>query len=142
KKHIIFGAPENLGAGTNAGAAYLFDLNGNLVTAFPNPNVSAGRGFGRRLTAMGNDRVLIGYDGGGAYLFSTNGALLTTFTNLASAFAPLGADRILFGAPGNPGVAYLFSESRALLTTFTNPAPTSGFGATVAAVGEHLLISA
>ncbi len=153
---------------SNAGAAYLFDTNGVLLTTFTNPTPLANENFGTSLTFLGSDRVLIGAAGesstvtnaGAVYLFSTNGSLLTTMTNaspssegLGRALTVVGSDKILVGAPGydysesapNSGAAYLFSTNGTLLTTFTNPVPAYGdnFGITVTTVSpEMVLISA
>src|SRR5262245_1852522 len=67
--------------GLQAGAVYLFNTNGTLLTTFSNPTPAPSDYFGISLTAVGSDRVLIGAyeadagvkDAGGAYLFDTNG---------------------------------------------------------------------
>jgi hypothetical protein len=144
-----------------AGEAYLFDLNGTLLTTFTNPTPASYDYFGYSVAAVGTSCVLIGAyadhaGSGAAYLFSTNGALLTTFTNPATASAALfgyavsgmGNARVLIGAPHdstgatNAGVAYLFGTNGALLTTFTNPAPSTNnaFGGEVAAVGNDWVL--
>lgn len=153
---------------SNAGAAYLFDTNGVLVTTFTNPTPLANENFGRPLAFLGADRVLIGAAGdssavtnaGAVYLFHTNGNLLATLTNPSPSSESFGvsmtvvsADKILIGAPGydysvsapNSGVAYLFSTNGTLLTTFTNPVPAYGdnFGITLTTISpEMVLISA
>jgi hypothetical protein len=148
----------------NAGAAYLFNTNGTLLTTFSMPNATPDDYFGHAVTAVGSDRVLIGAiytatsaaGGGAAYLFDTNGTLLSTFTKPNAAFgdyfsfslAAVGCDRVLIGAPGDGTgstrpAAYLFSTNGALLTTFANPTPATNavFGWSVAAVGsDHVLI--
>ena len=151
-----------------AGAAYLFNTNGALLTAFTNPAPAAVQSFGWSLAAVGSDRLLIGgfaNDNNGApypgsvYLFSTNGTLLTAFTNptpasdggLGISVTTVGSDWVLIGAPydntvaSHSGSAYLFGTNGGLLTTFTNPVPAAGdnFGTSVAAVGnDRVLISA
>jgi len=157
---------DGLGA-VAAGAAYLFDTSGALLTTFANPTPAAGENFGVSVAALGTDRVLIGArfgsegatDAGSAYLFSVSGALLTTFTNPTPAaadhfgeeLAALGTDRVLISAYQDDtgaidaGAAYLFSTNGALLTTFTNPAPAlfDNFGSAVAALGtDRVLIGA
>ncbi len=151
------------------GQAYLFSLNGTLLTTFIKPDPAA-YNFGVTLAAVGSDRVIIGAfnytvpptfaQTGRAYLFSTNGTLITTFPNpnparvqaFAISMAALGSDRVLIGGPadgnvGAPylGAVYLFRTNGTLLTTFTNPTPAIpiGFGLHVAAVGsDRVLISA
>jgi hypothetical protein len=154
---------DNTGA-TDAGAAYLFSINGALLTTFTNPTPAYGDYFGYSVAAVGTDQVLVGAVGdntgatgaGAAYLFSTSGALLTTFTNptpaandwFGTSVAAVGSDRVLIGADlddtgaANAGAAYLFSISGALLTTFTNPTPAVDdyFGTSVAAVGSNRVL--
>ena len=165
-ERVMIGAPyADLGA-SDTGVAYLFNTNGVLLTTFTNPTPAANDYFGYSVTAVGNDRVLIGApfdnkgatDAGVAHLFSTNGVLLITFTNPTPAIsdefgrsvAAVGPDRLLIGAFGdntgweNAGAAYLFSTNGMLLTTFTNPTPAADFfGVSVAAVGAgRVLIGA
>lgn len=166
--HVLIGAwGEDTGA-PDAGAAYLFGTNGNLLTTITNPAPSPGDLFGYSVLAMGTDRMLIGAYGddtgqtnaGKVYLFSTNGTLLIALTNPAPtagdgdlfgrSMAVLGNDRILVGAEGhhagaiNPGEAYLFNTNGELLATFTNPAPAALdlFGRSVTVVGNRVLIGA
>src|SRR5437867_130352 len=146
--------------GDNTREAYLFSINGGLLTTFTNPVAGGSGSFGTPVAAMGSDRVLVGaqFDDTGAanagavYLFSTNGTLLTTFTNptplagerFGFSVVAVGSDRVLIGAPSdnaagfNAGAAYLFRTNGALLTVFTSPPPASGdfFGGSVAAVGS------
>ena len=164
---VLIGAfGDNAGA-TDAGAAYLFDTDGTLLTTFAKLTPAAGDAFGHSVAAVGTDRVLIGVysddtagnNAGAAYLFSTNGKLLTTFTKPAPAagghfgrsVAAVGSDRVLIGAPYDntgatkAGAAYLFRADGALLATFTNPTPATNdyFGFSVAAAGtDRVLIGA
>ncbi len=121
--------------------------------------------FGTTVAAVGNN-VLIGAPGddigenqdtGSAYLFDGNtGALLSTITNpTPGSFDRFGAkvaavgNNVLIGTPEDDnsgavdvGVAYLFNNTGALLQTFRNPTPAAFdlFGASVAAVGNNVLI--
>jgi len=56
---VLIGASYSDAGGENAGAAYLFDADGNLLHTFPNPDPHEYDGFGRCVAMMGND-VLIG----------------------------------------------------------------------------------
>ncbi|HXG49249.1 MAG TPA: hypothetical protein VNO52_16620, partial [Methylomirabilota bacterium] len=163
---LIGVAGDDTGA-PNAGATYLFHVNGTLLTAFTNPTPAFNEQFGHALAAVGTDRVLVGAayddtgaaDAGAAYFFHANGTLLTTFTNptpavgdrFGYAVAAVGTDRVLIGAyfddtgATNAGAAYLFSTNGTLLTTFTKPtpAPSDLFGIAVTAVGtDRVLIGA
>lgn len=141
-----------------AAEAYLFDLNGVLLTTFPVPDPAA-VSFGADLVAVGEDRVLISAYNyhvgqaqvGRAYLFRTDGTLLTTFTNpvpaTAQAFgfsvATVGTDRVLIGS-GTAG-PFLFTTNGVLVTTFTKPGSGTfnNFGTSMAAVGnDRVLIGA
>lgn len=165
---LLIGAHLDDTGASNAGAAYLFDTNGLLMTTFTNPTPLADENFGRPVAFLGRDRVLIGAAGessavngaGAVYLFHTNGNLLTSLTNpspssesLGVALTVIDADKLLIGAPGydfsvpapNSGAAYLFSTNGTLLTTFSNPVPAYGdsFGHTMTTVSpEMVLISA
>jgi hypothetical protein len=163
--HVLVGSPYNNTGAAGAGAAYLYNTNGALLTTFTNPFPATGDNFGTSVAAVGNDRVLINAidygsakgTGGAAYLFSTNGTLLTTFTNPTPAtydyfgwsVAAVGTTRVLIGAyqdsTGNfqDGSAYLFNTNGTLLNTFTNPTPArqDWFAWSVAGVGsDHVLI--
>ena len=149
---FMIGAP-------NAGAAYLFNINGELLTTITNPTAGSGF-FGSKVAVMGNDRVLVGaigvFPGGAAHLFSINGTLLTTITNptpafndqFGSALAAVGSSGVLIGALNdstsatNAGIAYLFSTNGTLVTTFTEPTPAAEhqFGISVAAMGSDRVL--
>jgi filamentous hemagglutinin family protein len=69
---------DDIGA-TNSGAAYVFSTSGTLLNTITNPTPAVGDGFGGRMAALGNDRVIIGAtfddtqhaeNAGTAYLFS------------------------------------------------------------------------
>jgi hypothetical protein len=78
----------DLGA-LEAGAAHLFDLNGNLLLTITNPFPQINDQFGFSVAAVGNDRFLIGANhddtlvnnAGAAYLYDLQGTLLGTFLN-------------------------------------------------------------
>ncbi len=128
---VIVGAhQDDLGA-MNAGVVHLFDLNtGDLIRTIPNPTPAAGDKFGRSMTVVGSNQVLVGapFDGfgaleaGSAYLFDiATGQLLQSFHNPSPAsrdrfgWSVLGiGDGIAIGAPYrdsgavDSGVLYLF----------------------------------
>lgn len=164
---VLIGAYSDDTGASHAGAAYLFNSDGALLTTFTNPTPAIGDHFGKSVAAIGDRLLLIGVyqddegspDAGLAHLFSTNGTLLTTLTNpmpatndyFSGSVTAVGSDKVLIAAHNadtgavNAGVAYLFSTNGALLTTFTNPAPAIGatFGSSVAAMeNERVLIGA
>ena len=160
---VLIGADGDDTGASDAGTAYLFDINGALLITFTNP-VLAGNLLGYSVAALGTDRVLIGApyadtgatNAGVAHRFSANGTLLTTFTNptpagndlFGTSVAAVGNDRVLIGAVGDKtgapgaGAAYLFSTYGTLQTTFTNPVPSfaGGLGNSLAAVGANRIL--
>ena len=159
---VLIGAPYE--GSFWSGRAYLFRVDGTLVTYFDTPSLyGSGDRFGAAAAVLGNDRLIISAPGytsdpdignavGVVYLLNTNGNLLATLNNpvqqqyaeFGFSVAPFGTDRVLVGAR-NAGAAYLFDTNGALLTTFTNPAPATFnyFGHSVASVGtERVFIGA
>ena len=128
-----------------------------LLRTFNNPAPEYGGFFGRGMTALGSDRVLIGrpnYFGNpwpstnvaAVHLFHTNGTVLATFTDPGSgaefgiAITTLGNDRVASGSEYGYSV-YLFTTNGVLVRTITDPA--QPMGSAVAAFGnDKLLIGA
>lgn len=161
---VLIGAYRDDTGATDAGAAYLFDFAGNLITTYTNPTPQPVDAFGCAVAGVGANRVLIGaygdrtgaYDTGAAYLYDLAGNLLVTITNpapvaydeFASSLAAVGNDRLLIGCYGKSipydgvGAAYLFDLTGKLVTTFTNPTPSASdyFGFAVAGVGTNYVI--
>jgi hypothetical protein len=161
---VLVGADGDDAGALDAGAAYLFDANGTLITTFTNPTPATADFFGYSVAAVGNDKVLIGAYadhfganvGGAAYLFTTNRILLMTFNNptpasgdrFGIAVAAVGADKVLIGADRDDagvtdsGVAYLFHINGTLLATFNNPTPelNDAFGCAVTGVGPNAVL--
>ncbi len=153
---VLIGDPEADTGTTNAGAAYLFDLAGNLITTYTNPEPAVDDNFGNAVAAVGDHRVLIaarsddesGYNAGVAYLFDLAGTLITTYHNPSPGagtyfgyfVAGVGTNRVLIGA--NVNAAFLFDLQGNLVATCYNPSPQqySGFGNTVAAAGTNRLL--
>src|SRR5262245_1277370 len=128
---LAIGAPLAARGATHAGAVYIFNTNGTLLTTITNPTPAAGDSFGARLAVLDGDRVVISSiyddegatDSGAAYVYSISGALLNIITNptpaAADAFgflaAAFGSGGVIIGAPfddtgaTNTGAAYLFS---------------------------------
>ncbi|MEQ8974484.1 MAG: CHAT domain-containing protein [Coleofasciculus sp. C1-SOL-03] len=161
---ILIGAPENTSGGVNnadPGQAFLFNSMGTLLQTFDNPNPLDNRRFGNSVASV-DSNILIG-SLGQAFLFNPMGTLLQTFNNpnsvnggsFGTSVASVGRD-ILIGAPfstssgvSGAGQAFLFNSNGILLQTFDNPNPDDPspieanlFGASVASVGNNILISA
>jgi len=164
---VLVGAPGDNTVQADAGAAYLFAINGTLLTTFNNPTPQEFDQFGAAVAAVGSNRVLIGapmdntgaLGTGAAYLFRANGTLLATFANpipgedenFGASVTSVGGDKVLIGAPRDntgvaaAGAAFLFRTNGTLLTTFTNPTPAiyDEFGAAIAALGaDRVMIGA
>lgn len=71
---VVVSAPDDDTTGLNSGSAYVFNLNGTLLATINNPAPGVGDRFGLRMTAFGNEGVIIGappdHGVGSAYLFS------------------------------------------------------------------------
>ncbi len=164
---VLVGSRSAMVGATNAGAVFVFNTNGTLLTTLTNPPLTPNDQFGAAVAAVGTDRVLVGapvestaeVGSGAAYLLTTNGTLLTTFRNpealflghFGSSVSGVGNDHVIIGAYGNDattqfaGRAYLFTTAGELVTTYTNPAPVAGgkLGWSVAAMGnDRVLIAA
>jgi len=164
---ILVGAPFTTWDGKfQAGAAYVYDISGNLVTAIYDPSPKGIGSFGFAMASVDNDFVISapfnsqrGDTSGIAYLFDNDGNLLTTFTDPSPGYdeqfglsvAALGSN-IIVGAPGTGGqgywyavgAAYLYDNQGNLLRTFYEPTPAfpDFFGGSVAGVGDDILIGA
>ncbi len=142
---FLLGARRSMtGSSFNGGAAYLFRIDGMLLTTFDNPTPVDSEYFGNSITPVGSDQVLIGaviesslaQQAGAAYLFKTNGTLVCSFTKPSPqafeffgwSLAAMGSDRVVIGAygarvsPSVVGAGYLFELPHpALAITPTAP---------------------
>jgi hypothetical protein len=81
---VIIGARYDDTTGPNAGSAYVFSVNGNLLATINNPTPATDDYFGWSLAAFGSEGVIIGApfdntgatNAGSAYLFSTPSQLI------------------------------------------------------------------
>jgi len=159
--NVLVGALREDTAGTDAGAAYLYDTSGNLLQTYinPLPNNSL---FGFSVSLDGNN-VLVGARGsifpstdGSAHLFDTSGNLLQAFNNPTPASDGFGVavaiqgNNVLVGAfaddtvANGGGAAYLFDTSGNLLQSFFSPTPVIAeqFGRSVSLDGNNVLVGA
>ncbi len=162
-KVLVVAHGVNPGAEYNAGAAYLFDVNGNHLASFLSPTPQSFGEFGRAVTAVGTNRVLIGEPGANAesgrvHLFDLAGNLILTVTNPAPnvnrsfgfSVAEVGTDKFAVAAPAdggavtNGGVVHVFDLAGNLLATCVSPVAlrNEGFGWSLAAVGTDKLLIA
>lgn len=152
----------------NAGAAYLFDQEGNLLQEFFSPNPIANGRFGRFPTSLGEDKFLTSafaesVDGvrrdGATYLFDLDGNVLQSFPNprpgegnlFGGRVVALGDDRVVITAYEDSssgvsaGTAYMYDLEGNLQQTIHNPSPAvqDWFGRTMTGVGmDRFLIGA
>lgn len=154
---------------TDSGAAYVYDLSGDLstpITTLINPTPGIDERFGSAV-ALSGDIALVAAQyandaagrAGGAYLFNAlTGDLLQTLVNpYGTAGEQFGAGidieggYALVGAPNadqngtNAGAAYLYDvASGDLLQTFLSPDPNAlaDFGSDVSLDGDYALVSA
>ena len=179
---IVVGAQYEDTGGSNAGSAYIFDINGNeikKIQAFDPPGTNdaeAGDNFGRSV-AVSNTRIVVGATGkdttasnaGAAYIFDIDGneiAKIQAFdppgTSDAQADDYFGVSvavsdtRIVVGARGedttadNAGSAYIFDidgNGIAKIQAFDPPGTSDaqfydGFGSSVAVSNTRIVVGA
>ena len=161
---VLVGAVSDRTEATASGAAYLFDMAGNLLHTFLNPSPDAFDNFGFKV-ALVDGYVLVGAprddtgatDAGAVYLFDTAGNLLQTLqkpipdaADLFGYSVALTDNHVLVGAAGDDtgapvsGAVYLFDMAGNLEHTFLNPTPwlSDQFGWSVALAGDQILVSA
>jgi len=136
--------------GTNGGAVYKYNLEGELISTIVSPRPNTGRCFGREGILVGDDKILISdtcdrnsgeNEAGAAFLFDLDGNLLHSFDNpnpqeldvfgTGLAFAN---DRILIGGAqiddlntgASTGAAYIYKLDGELVTRVSDPEPQPG----------------
>jgi hypothetical protein len=135
---IVVGAREDQEAGINAGAAYIFDLEGNEITKITASDAINSHYFGDN-HAVGNGRIVVGAyndndngsQSGAAYIFDLNGNELTKITASDGAAGDhfghstgVGSGRIVVGAyrdDSYTGSAYIFDLDGNELKKITAP---------------------
>jgi cysteine-rich repeat protein len=155
--NVLVGAPFADVAGTDRGAAYIFDgASGALLHTLTRPGAVNGW-FGYSVAALGDDALigqigLLEPTGEGVYLFDgATGALLLGFVDPTAGtagsgrfgqdVAVIGAD-VLIGSPFGADTAYRLDSAGTLLQTYVDPegGDDDEFGASIAAVGSHVAI--
>jgi FG-GAP repeat len=160
---ILVGAPGTRTSGlAAAGAAHLFDADGNFLRTFIAPYPSASAEFGEALVLVGSDVAVGAHAAPGApygavYLFDGETGKLrvafpppSTARGFGTSLAAVGG-RVVVSAPGTAvgradgaGAVYVFLTTGGLLQTLTAPTPAAhaAFGAWVAPVGANVVIGA
>lgn len=156
--NIVVGAVGIPPGTTNKGAAYVFNADGGLIAVVTNP-VNAATDFGLPVVACGTTRFAVAAsrqnvglvtNAGVVHLYSAAGAGVAVINNpnpstggqFGLSLAPLGADRLLVGAPNNfsgTGAVYVCNLAGAVVQTIHEPlnTPNAQFGWSVTAIGTN-----
>ena len=137
---------DDVGA-NDAGAAYLYSMDGTLVATITNPVPVANASFGASVAGVGTDGFAVGaYGQDKVYIYNNGGVLQQTITNAAGpsfgfggVVAGLGTNKVLIydftAEPG--GLVYVYDLSGVLLAAIQNPSGGAGrFGSAMADVGS------
>jgi hypothetical protein len=163
--NIAISAFDSAGA-FQAGAVYLFDASGTLLTTIFSPRPAEGGGFGSSLAAFGNNLVVGesgGFSGnvqnsGAVHLFDgTTGAFIRSFPNptpkVGEGFGfsvAASGNHVVVGSirdqkgKSAPGAAYVFDGTTGeLLDKLENPNTrlSDSFALDVAALGQKVLVT-
>ena len=160
--HIVIGACDEDTGGSSAGAAYIFDINGNQLHKIQASDKQAGDYFGGSIN-MNDTQVVVGSDsqssvaqyGGAAYVYDLTGTQLfkiqpatqNTSDNLGWSVA-MSNTRIVVTAIGidstltDIGAAYIYDTTGTLITTLQPSDLTeySYFGAEVSISDKYIVI--
>lgn len=162
---IVVGAYENDQNGSAAGAAYVYDLDGNYITKILASDGAASDRFGYSV-AVGGGRIAIGAylddgsavnDSGSVYIYDLNGNYINKvfpsdeITNQQfGRYVAVGSGRIVAGANQDDdkgaasGSAYIYDLNGNYINKIVAPDGTDGdtFGRTVAAGSGRIVIGA
>ncbi|MFO0897737.1 MAG: PEP-CTERM sorting domain-containing protein [Pirellulales bacterium] len=163
---VAIGAINADAAAPEAGATYLFDLDGHLVQTLVSPNAQFGGDLGRSVEFLDHERIMVSDfrddtlapNSGAVFLFDLSGNLLGTLYNPApnpdvnqevfGGSIALVGDNILIGASQKvvdgiqTGEVFLFDHDGKLLKTIPDPEPAdmNWFGWSLSAVTDHTFI--
>lgn len=161
---IVVSAYQNDDNGSSSGSAYIFDINGNLITKITASDGAADDDFGLSVAA-GSGRIVVGAPGnddagsqsGSAYIFDLNGTQLAKITASDAAASDffgysvaVGSGRIVVGAFGNDdggsesGSAYVFDLDGNQLAKIiaSDDAASDQFGGVVAVGSGRIVVGA
>jgi hypothetical protein len=157
---IVVGAPYNDDTAQNAGSAYIFDLDGNLIKKIVASDAAGADQFGNSV-AVGSGRIVVGapFDDdtasntGSAYIFDLDGTQLekivasdaATGDNFGYSVA-VGSSRIVVGSPlDNTGSAYVYDRDGTQiekLTAGSDAVAGDHFGYSVAVGSSRIVVGA
>ena len=161
---IVVGSPNDATNGVDAGAAYIFDLDGNQLTKITASDGATGDQFGGSV-AVGSGRIVVGARGdsdaglnsGSAYIFDLDGNQLAKITASDAAEADrfgisvaVGSSRIVVGAyvdddaGSASGSAYIFDLDGNELAKITASDAEAGdaFGISVSVGSGRIVVGA
>src|SRR6056300_112714 len=159
---IVVGAYGDADNGSNSGAAYIFDLDGNQLAKITASDGAAFDQFGNSV-AVGNGRIVVGapydevVDIGSAYIFDLDGTQLAKITasdaggyDQFGTSVAVGSGRIVVGAlldddnGNNSGSAYIFDLDGNQLAKITasDNAANDNFGRVVAVGSGRIVVGA
>jgi hypothetical protein len=161
---IVVGASEDDDLGSASGSAYIYDLDGNLITKLTAYDGAAGDNFGWSV-AVGSGRIVVGAyrdddkgtNSGSAYIYDLDGNLITKLTAFDGASddqfgysVAVGSGRIVVGAlldddkGTDSGSAYIYDLDGNLVTKLTafDGAASDNFGLSVAVGSGRIVIGA
>ena len=163
---IVVGAFGETNTFSQAGRAYVYDLNGTLIKSITHPTPAAGDSFGWSV-AVGSGRIVVGaplddvggvIDVGSAHIYDLNGTFITSLTHLTPGTddqfghsVAVGCDRIVVGAGyddvgalTNAGSAHIYDLNGTLIKSLTHPtaAAEDYFGISVAVGSGRIVVGA
>jgi len=161
---IVVGSPQDTTNGTDAGAAYIFDLDGNQIAKILASDGAAGDSFGISVGA-GSGRIIVGAwrnddngtDSGSAYIFDLDGNEITKIIASDAAAddrfgisVAAGSGRIIVAAYLNDdagsasGSAYIFDLDGNEITKIvaSDAVGGDGFGVSVAIGSGRIVVGA
>ncbi|HMP74577.1 MAG TPA: hypothetical protein PKE55_15070, partial [Kiritimatiellia bacterium] len=156
---FLVGAPFSSINKTNAGAAFFFGSDGNLIAQFGSTLDANGDRFGAAVLAIDTNRILVGApganvgatDAGRIYEFTRDGVIMRVIPSpsprsgggFGSSLALIGNGMIAVGEPGtnNQGVVHLLRSDLTYDRTLSfNPSGANPrFGSSVAALGPGMI---
>ena len=160
---LLVGARFDDDGGSNAGAAYLYDIQtGDLIKKLTSPSPTAGDQFGNAVSIENGNIAISAWlsdsaaaEGGAVFIFNTSNDNSITITAPSAAdFDQFGAsvslsgNQVAIGAPfrdsseTDTGSAYVFSLDGILVQQFSSPSSTTGanFGSSLSLDQSQLLI--
>jgi hypothetical protein len=152
---MAISVPYSDAGAVNAGAVYLYNTGGELLTTITNPAPAVDDLFADSVATMGPDTIIVAApsqhptepDYGNVYLYDTGGALVRT---IRAPFGPdmacagVGSNKIAIGTPcenSYSGRAFLYSMESGGWLIISNPTPAGGdlFGEALAGLGNNCL---